>query len=147
MKLFSTTNANSKINSDHCTKKKSFLAKNGYIEANKLCETLQGSIWLAHSESTRQDVAIKIANRDLVSKSTAILKGKEIKINEDIQSEALLLKFVSSDPKCPDSITKYVNFFKRYNVPRQRNSRDTIINNLSSNIQPQFLLPSNGGWR
>ena len=91
-----------------------FLARNGYIEAGKLCKTLQGSIWLAKHRPNHQRIAIKIANRELVKKSTAKHKGKEIKISEDIKSEALLLKFISSDPKCPKSITKFVKFFKRY---------------------------------
>ena len=36
------------------TIKKAFLAKAGYIEANELCKTLQGSIWLAKHQLTQQ---------------------------------------------------------------------------------------------
>ena len=109
-----TIDANTNIFVDPILKKKLFFAKNGYTEATQLCKTLQGSIWLANHQSTHQNVAIKIALRELVNKSTTRCHGKEIEIKEDIESEVLLLKYVSSNPKCPSSITKYVDFFKRY---------------------------------
>ena len=111
-----TINDNTKAEINPITKKKLFLSKNGYIKAGELCKTLQGSMWLAYDKSSQMDVAIKIAIRDLVNTSTARHKEKKIKISEDIKSEALLLKLISSDQKCPKSITKFVNFFKRYTI-------------------------------
>ena len=51
-------------------KMKLFLAKARYTKPGQLCETLQGSLWLAHDTLTDQDVAIKIAIRDLVNTSS-----------------------------------------------------------------------------
>ena len=101
-------------NMNPITIKKAFLAKAGYIKANELCKTLQGSIWLAKHQSTQQGVAIKISTRDLVNRSTTVYKGREVIIQENIRSEAYMLKLVTSNPKCPKSITKFVDFFKRY---------------------------------
>ena len=107
---------NTNISVDPILKKKLFLARNGYIDSNELCKTLQGSIWLAKHQSTQQSVAIKIALRELVNKSSTRFHGTDVEIKEDIKSEASLLKYVSTNPECPSSITKYITFFKRYDL-------------------------------
>ena len=55
---------------------------------------------------------IKITDRELYTKSVTIVNGIEHKINENIKTEKQILKFLSSSPKCPESIIKYIDFFK-----------------------------------
>lgn len=120
---FSKFNNKTNIQTDPINKIQLFLFKNGYSEAKELCKTLQGSIWLAKTQSGDKNVAIKVAHRELVDTSTARCKGQKMRISEDIKSEALVLQYLSSDSKCPNSIIQFIDIFKRYANVQRRTQR------------------------
>jgi len=86
----------------------------GYVDCVKLANTLQGTIWSGKQQSllSKQNVVIKITDRQLHSKSTAIVNGLYHITHEDIKSETDILKYLTSDEKCPTSIVKYVDFIQ-----------------------------------
>ena len=94
-------------------KLKAILSKRGYLKANKIVDTLQGTIWRATQQSTNARVVVKITSKKLTSESTVIVNGEKFEISENILSEKNILKHLSNDEKCPKSITKYIDFMKR----------------------------------
>eukprot|EP01084_Bolivina_argentea_P037929 70134_1 len=76
----------------------------------KIVDTLQGSIWRA-STNDNHTVVVKIVNRSLHASSTAIFKNKVYhNINENIESEQTILKYLSQHDDCPESIPKFISF-------------------------------------
>eukprot|EP01084_Bolivina_argentea_P232976 392510_1 len=88
------------------------IIKAGYICPEKISDTLQGSIWAAWNYLSHTKVVIKVTNKYLHSDSTMILNGHKCKVYENILKEKEILKHLSKNSKCPDSITKYLGFFK-----------------------------------
>eukprot|EP00486_Rosalina_sp_Unknown_P008310 CAMPEP_0201594492 /NCGR_PEP_ID=MMETSP0190_2-20130828/191789_1 /ASSEMBLY_ACC=CAM_ASM_000263 /TAXON_ID=37353 /ORGANISM="Rosalina sp." /LENGTH=371 /DNA_ID=CAMNT_0048054119 /DNA_START=71 /DNA_END=1182 /DNA_ORIENTATION=+ len=92
------------------------LRKVGLIAANKIAETLQGSIWRASPLSDEslnpKTIVIKVTNKYLQQNSLARIGKTTVPVYEDIISEAGILKYLSEDDKCPKSIVKFDRFFK-----------------------------------
>jgi len=93
-------------------KQRKILAKIGYSEPQKLTDTLQGSIWRAFQNSTKGNVVIKITNRKLSNANTMVLNGLEYRVEENIKQEQAILKYLTSNEKCVDSIVKFNDFVK-----------------------------------
>eukprot|EP00484_Ammonia_sp_Unknown_P031076 CAMPEP_0197029502 /NCGR_PEP_ID=MMETSP1384-20130603/8936_1 /TAXON_ID=29189 /ORGANISM="Ammonia sp." /LENGTH=332 /DNA_ID=CAMNT_0042458679 /DNA_START=1 /DNA_END=999 /DNA_ORIENTATION=+ len=96
------------------------LQKVGIVHASKIAQSLQGSIWRAclkpiddtSSRQVAQNVVIKVADRYLQQHSLANINGKAIKVEEDIVSEATLLRSLNQRADCPSSIVAFYEFFK-----------------------------------
>lgn len=93
-------------------KTNAILQQAGYIQASKLCNTLQGSVWRATQKATKKAVVIKITDKQLHANSLTIIDGAQYKISENIKTEKQILKYLTKDAKCPKSIAKYVDFFR-----------------------------------
>ena len=100
-----------------CTDSKveSMMNKAGYVNPSKIATTLQGSIWRAQQlqNATNDNIVAKITNIYLHSQSVMIINDKQYKVDENILSEIAILKYLTKDKKCPNSIIKYVNAFQR----------------------------------
>ena len=90
------------------------MKKIGYDHFEKIGNTLQGSIWRSIHLSTNKKVVIKMADIKLHSQSIVLVNNIKIKVDENILSEAMILKSLSSHSKCPQSIIKYIGSCKRY---------------------------------
>ena len=95
-------------------KLRAILSKRGYAKSTKIVDTLQGTIWRSTQQATNKPVVIKITSKELTSESSVVVDGTKIKIDENILKEKNILKHLSSDAKCPNSITKYIDFMKRF---------------------------------
>ena len=78
--------------------------------------TYIGSIWRAFQNSTKGNVVIKITNRKLSNANTMVLNGLEYRVEENIKQEQAILKYLTSNEKCVDSIVKFNDFVKRYDI-------------------------------
>eukprot|EP01083_Nonionella_stella_P085172 236034_1 len=90
------------------------LAKMGYLEPRKICDTLQGSIWRATQTKSKRRCVVKITDRALHSNSMMILDGQRLNVHEDIVKEQQILQYLSQDAKCPNSIVRYVDYIKSH---------------------------------
>eukprot|EP01084_Bolivina_argentea_P157230 273994_1 len=97
------------------TKLKSVLNECGYIEAIKIGNTLQGSIWRAFRKSTYKQVVVKIANKKLHQESMGIVRGEKVCVHENIAAEKRCLKYLNDDKYAPQSMVKYHQFLKSKN--------------------------------
>eukprot|EP01083_Nonionella_stella_P170020 577762_1 len=78
----------------------------------KLADTLQGSIWRA-TTSPSCTVVLKLTNREHHMNSTATCNNTLYhNIKENIVLEQSILKYVTQDTDCPQSIAKFVAFFQ-----------------------------------
>eukprot|EP01084_Bolivina_argentea_P050214 92333_1 len=88
------------------------LTKIGFVDGEKIADTLQGSIWRAISGSNESSV-IKITSQNLHKRSSSKpWNGKTFKVQENILIEQSILKYLSENENCPESIVKYQRFFK-----------------------------------
>jgi len=90
---------------------KSALKQNGYFNAVKLCDTLQGSIWKSQEPQTRQPVVIKVTNKKLHSNHVVMIDGKQYYVHENIMKERAILKYLTTAKDSPKEIVKYINWF------------------------------------
>ena len=89
------------------------LEEYGLSDCKKITDSLQGSVWSCkNQQDDDKKYVIKVTNRELHKRSSIKLGDKEFKIQENIKKEAKILKYVSLDNQCPDTIIKYVDFFK-----------------------------------
>lgn len=93
-----------------------FINKAGYIITSKINDTMQGSIYRAIKQSTKQSVVIKKTSLELHSKSIVIVDGIKYRVNENILKETAILKYFHDDKNCPKSIVQYIDSFKRYSI-------------------------------
>ena len=94
-------------------KQKKILQKIGYSKPIKLTDTLQGSIWKARQQSTKENVVIKITNRKLSNNHQMIFDGIEYRVEENIKQEQAILKYLTFNNKnCVNSIIKFNDFVK-----------------------------------
>eukprot|EP01084_Bolivina_argentea_P073937 134133_1 len=79
-----------------------------------MTDTLQGSMWKAHHSYFNRDecVAIKVTNRRLQDDQMIVYKGVKCRAFENILTECSILKYISGDEACPNSIVKYVDVFE-----------------------------------
>ena len=94
-------------------KQRKILSKIGYSQPQKVTDTLQGSIWRAFQNSTKKNVVIKITNRKLSNNNKMILNGLEYRVEENIKQEQAILKYLTANKKCVESIVKFNDFVKR----------------------------------
>eukprot|EP01084_Bolivina_argentea_P258214 435217_1 len=87
------------------------LNKIGFVECTKIDDSLQGGIYRAKSKSL-QSAVIKVSNQSLCHNSSAIIGHKSYKVKENILLEKSILKFLTQQKHCPDSIVKFMSFFK-----------------------------------
>eukprot|EP01084_Bolivina_argentea_P234822 395311_1 len=90
-----------------------FLYKSGFVAISKITDTLQGNIWKASTKYSNQNVVIKVTNKDLHFKSICI--SNNAKVCENIIMEKRILKRLSKDKKCPQSIINFKHFFASNN--------------------------------
>eukprot|EP01083_Nonionella_stella_P135377 411831_1 len=91
---------------------KSIMSNVGYIDAVKITDSLQGSIWRSRHAETNLPVVIKITNKKLHEKQIIIVNGTQYRVYEDILKEKMLLKYLSTDETCPNSLVKYLTEFE-----------------------------------
>eukprot|EP01083_Nonionella_stella_P078091 213506_1 len=84
----------------------------GYIRNAKIMTTLQGSVWRASQKRTNKRVVIKVTDRHLHQQGIALIDNRRHIAHENIKKEKSILKALTNDPRCPDSIIKYVAAFK-----------------------------------
>jgi len=84
----------------------------GLVSPKKLVNTLQGSVWRCTQLLSNKKVVVKVTNKELHSKSLVILNGRKISVLENILVEQEILKYLSKDPKCPESIVRRKDFFE-----------------------------------
>eukprot|EP01084_Bolivina_argentea_P007324 13760_1 len=86
-----------------------------HTTAIKITNTLQGTVWKANrinkSNKTKSSV-IKVTNKFLYQNSAAIIDNKLYRVSEDIISEKDILKYLSQDKNCPDSIVQFQGFLQ-----------------------------------
>ena len=85
----------------------------GFIKVERIVQTLQGSIWRGYYES-HKTLVIKVSNRNLHKLGLATVNNQLVPVMENVLYEASILKYLTEDNKCPQSIVKYHNTFKTY---------------------------------
>ena len=93
----------------------SVLKSAGFDTINKITDTLQGSIWRGSYQTLdgkTDSVAIKVTNKYLQQHSLAIFDNKSTSVQENILYEAAILKYLTDDDKCPQSIIKYHQLYQ-----------------------------------
>ena len=125
------------------------LRKMGYENPSKICDTLQGSIWRASETNTHKSVCVKVTNQKLYKESKAFIDGRSFSIKEDVLMEKDILKYLTQQAKCPNSIVKYVNFFKVCVYVRVFVSRTSApyVAACTTSIESQFSVFPDGRWR
>ena len=93
---------------------------------SKIAKTLQGSIWRAVHKSSNKPMVIKVSNKTLTNKQMIIVNNTKYNVHENIINEKNILKYLTKDKQCPQSIIKYVAYFKRYNTPYSATTRNNI---------------------
>eukprot|EP01084_Bolivina_argentea_P027753 51554_1 len=88
------------------------MRKAGFSSANKIADTLQGSVWSAITSQTGEQVVIKVTNQFMHKNHMAIVGDKTYNVEEDILLEQSLLKYLTQIETCPESIVKFKRFFK-----------------------------------
>eukprot|EP01084_Bolivina_argentea_P140236 246604_1 len=87
----------------------------GFVDCIQIANTLQGSIWSATHQISNNKVVIKVTEKYLHSKSMVMMKlngvQRKCKVNENILIEKDILKHLTTDKHCPNSIVKYIGFF------------------------------------
>mmetsp|Transcript_66646 Transcript_66646/g.105917 ORF Transcript_66646/g.105917 Transcript_66646/m.105917 type:complete len:337 (-) Transcript_66646:56-1066(-) len=86
----------------------------GYMAKNRICNTLQGEIWLALDKTTRQRFVVKATSkRSHNTKAAAVQRnGQTVAVQENIVQETAILKHLSSFTTCPSSIIQYRTCFQ-----------------------------------
>eukprot|EP01084_Bolivina_argentea_P204047 348412_1 len=88
------------------------LARMGFSNLCKITDTLQGTIWRA-TNYLNQRVVIKTTNRYLHSNAMSKINGQTMRhVQENIQLEQSILKFLTQNDDCPSSIVKFDKFFE-----------------------------------
>eukprot|EP01084_Bolivina_argentea_P199435 341250_1 len=91
------------------------LSNVGFANPCKLTNTLQGSIWRASSsKSSKTDVIIKVANKNLHAESAVVIGGNKYNVHENILSETTIQRYLTKN-NCPNSIVKYIDSFQTDN--------------------------------
>eukprot|EP01084_Bolivina_argentea_P238144 400091_1 len=93
----------------------STLKRIGFNDGTKLSDTLQGMIWRAEKINANGEIetaVIKITNQYLHAHSAAFVKNKLYKVKENVLTEQSILKYLTHDDNCPESIIQFYNFFK-----------------------------------
>jgi len=92
----------------------------GYIATEHVSETLQGCIVRAVQIVSNKKVAVKVTNILLHQNRLGKPKyenGFMMPVNEDIIKEASILRYLTQQPNCPDTIIKFVDLFQsRVNI-------------------------------
>eukprot|EP01084_Bolivina_argentea_P172388 298617_1 len=86
-----------------------------YEHGSKIADTLQGTIWRLFKttdHSVANSSVLKVVDRFLQKHSLAHVNGETYKVSENILMEKKILKYLTEQEDCPDSITKYLRFFK-----------------------------------
>ena len=86
----------------------------GYTQPIKIADALQGSVWRASQQSSDKQIIIKAVKRILSDKQIAIVDNMKCNVHEDVTKEKKIMKYLTKDKQCPQSIIKYADFFKRY---------------------------------
>lgn len=105
-------------NTASCDRKiTSIIHKAGYHHVMKLTKTLQGSVWRAVQKSSNQQIVIKVSNKGLTDNQIVIIDNTKYNVYENIINERKILKYLTKDKECPQSIIKHVDHFKRFDSP------------------------------
>eukprot|EP00484_Ammonia_sp_Unknown_P022755 CAMPEP_0197030246 /NCGR_PEP_ID=MMETSP1384-20130603/9517_1 /TAXON_ID=29189 /ORGANISM="Ammonia sp." /LENGTH=353 /DNA_ID=CAMNT_0042459555 /DNA_START=42 /DNA_END=1103 /DNA_ORIENTATION=- len=92
------------------------LQKLHFVNVNKIADSLQGSVWRAtlraDSSSGARPMVIKVANQYLQVNSLGRIGQQMVKCQEDIISEAKILKFATKHADCPKSIIRFYQLLK-----------------------------------
>eukprot|EP01083_Nonionella_stella_P254290 873979_1 len=92
---------------------KSVLNGAGYIKLQKISNTLQGAVYKAVQLSTKTEVAIKITHKYLHNKSATLLPNQKlIPVSENIISESIILKHLTTNKLTPKSIVKFIDLLQ-----------------------------------
>eukprot|EP01084_Bolivina_argentea_P128248 226725_1 len=93
---------------------------NVYYNPVKIADTLQGSIWRASTTTNHttnaSTVVVKVTKKEQHKNSIAICENKVYhNVKENILLEQSILKYLTQLQDCPESIAKFVSFFKTKN--------------------------------
>ena len=72
-----------------------------------------GTIWRAYDQSSRSNVVIKEANKELHHSSSAMVGNRTYSVIEDVLTELSILEYLSKDKNCPKSMVKFLQSFQR----------------------------------
>eukprot|EP01083_Nonionella_stella_P083804 231771_1 len=101
----------------------------GYEDCVKIADTIQGSIWKCLHTGTRKRVVIKMIDKYLAINKIRVEGKLEIAVLENIKKEISILKQLSEDKRCPNSIIKYKASFKsnkHYFLVMEDGGRDVL---------------------
>ena len=119
--------------SSYDTKTTSIINRAGYHQAIKIAKTLQGTVWRAVHKSSNKQIVIKVSNKNLTDKQMIIINNTKYNVHENIIKEKKILQYLTKDKECPQSIIKYVDYFKRYiQTPylQQQQTETTVRNKI-----------------
>jgi len=100
-----------------CTEEDLSWARRGFEKTRKLCDTLQGVMYLAvNTRNNGKKVAIKKASCKLHREGISIENGMSIVVDENIVKEAGILRYLTMQNNAiGDYVVKFVDFFKTHN--------------------------------
>eukprot|EP01084_Bolivina_argentea_P047909 88320_1 len=92
---------------------KDTLKQAGFNPLQRIANALQGSVWRVSASESKTDTVtyiVKIANKKLHNKSIAYINDKQIKISENIENEAAIIKYLNANQP-PITLINYHKFF------------------------------------
>eukprot|EP01084_Bolivina_argentea_P176806 305900_1 len=92
---------------------KSALKDAGFIKLQIIADTLQGCVYKALQTSTNTQVAIKVTHKYLHQNSATVLENQKLHpVKENIISESICLKHLTTDKTAPKSIIKFIDLLQ-----------------------------------
>eukprot|EP01083_Nonionella_stella_P076313 207901_1 len=86
----------------------------GLVSSTKLTDSIQGSIWRSRSGDgpSPTPFVTKVTRRHLHENSISVMNDTVYTVEEDILLEQSILKFLTQNTDCPQSIVRFQSFFK-----------------------------------
>eukprot|EP01084_Bolivina_argentea_P299873 516945_1 len=87
----------------------------GLVSSTKLTDSIQGSIWRSQSTdgpATATPFVTKVTHRFWHENSISVTDGAVYTVKEDILLEQSILKLLTQNTDCPQSIVRFQSFFK-----------------------------------
>eukprot|EP00484_Ammonia_sp_Unknown_P031143 CAMPEP_0197032140 /NCGR_PEP_ID=MMETSP1384-20130603/10886_1 /TAXON_ID=29189 /ORGANISM="Ammonia sp." /LENGTH=313 /DNA_ID=CAMNT_0042461749 /DNA_START=78 /DNA_END=1019 /DNA_ORIENTATION=+ len=88
------------------------LQRVGFMDAMKIADTLQGSVWRSVVHGSNQSVVVKATNKAMHANKMAIMNGTKFRVYENILNERAILKYLCDDKACPTSLTRLYGSFE-----------------------------------
>ena len=100
-------------NNLHATEVEMERAHHGYTFHEKVCDTVQGELWIGETISGEK-VAIKVIDSELhfEKRSREEEDGLTFLVEQDVEREADILETLCADTKTSQGIVRYIDFFE-----------------------------------